>query len=189
MDPTARDVLDFWIEEVGEADWYKQDDALDDTIRERWGPTWERAAAGDFTGWMASPKSSLALLILLDQFPRNMFRGSGRAFKTDARAVDVAKQSILRGHDQRIPLPERQFFYLPLMHSEALSNQDKCVRLFLINFGPGVSLRHARAHRDIIRRFGRFPFRNAALGRESTPEEVEFLASGGYMAAVEATPD
>jgi uncharacterized protein (DUF924 family) len=189
MDPTAKDILDFWIDEVGEEGWYRQDEALDTTIRDRWTSAWEQAQSGDLIEWTASAKPCLALLILLDQFPRNMVRGSDRAFATDARAVSVAKQAILRGHDQRIPLPERQFFYLPLMHSEALSNQDKCVRLFLLNFGPGNSLRHARAHRDIIRRFGRFPFRNAALGRESTPEEVEFLKAGGYMAALEATAE
>jgi uncharacterized protein (DUF924 family) len=188
MDATAKAVLDFWIDEVGEAGWYRQDDDLDATIRERWGPLWERAVAGELRDWAGTPRSCLALLIVLDQFPRNMFRGSARAFATDKQAVSVAKQAILAGHDQRVPLPERQFFYMPLMHAESLASQDKCVRLFVMNFGKSEYLRHARAHRDIIRRFGRFPFRNVALGRESRPDEVEFLNDGGYVAAVKAIP-
>jgi uncharacterized protein (DUF924 family) len=188
MDARAQELLDFWLDEVGPDGWYRQDDALDARIRERWGPLWEEAHAGGLVDWTVDAPSTLALLLLLDQFPRNMFRGSARAFATDARAVAVAKAAILRGLDRRVPLPERQFFYLPLMHSEVQVEQDKAVRLFLINFGRGDGVRHARAHRDIIRRFGRFPFRNAALGRESTPEEAAFLEAGAYSAAYEATP-
>jgi uncharacterized protein (DUF924 family) len=189
MDATAQELLDFWIDEVGVEGWYRQDEALDATIRERWGALWETGRAGGLIAWTVAPKSCLALIILLDQFPRNMFRQDARAFASDARAIATAKDAILRGHDKRIPLPERQFFYLPLMHSEVQSNQDRSVRLFVMNFGrDDEQVRHARAHRDIIRRFGRFPYRNAALGRESTPEEVAFLEKGGYLAALEEIP-
>jgi uncharacterized protein (DUF924 family) len=188
MDPRAQELLDFWLNEVGEDGWYRQDEAQDATIRERWLGLWEEARAGALVEWTVDPKSTLALLVLLDQFPRNMFRGSPLSYATDARAVAVAKEAALRGWDRRIPLPERQFMYMPLMHSEVQVEQDKAVRLFLISFGRGEYLRHARCHRDIIRRFGRFPFRNAPLGRESTPEEVAFLEAGAYRAAYEATP-
>jgi uncharacterized protein (DUF924 family) len=188
MDATAKALLDFWINEVGPDGWYRPDAALDARIRDAWLPYWERARDGGLREWMAAPQTCLALLILLDQFPRNMFRGDSRSFATDRQALSIANQAILRGFDKRVPLPERQFYYTPLMHAESLASQDKSVRLFLINFDRGESLRHARAHREIIRRFGRFPFRNAVLGRESTPEEAAFLDAGGYAAAVEATP-
>ena len=189
MDERAEQLLDFWLKDVGEARWYEQDDALDAEIRDRWLPTWEEARAGGLNAWRCTPGSTLALLVLLDQFPRNMFRGDARAFATDARARVVTKEAILRGFDGRTPLPERQFYYLPLEHSELPADQDQAVRLMLLAFGrDSEMLRHARAHREIIRRFGRFPFRNAALGRESGPDEVAFLAAGGYRAAVEAIP-
>lgn len=187
MDARPKELLDYWLG-LGPEGWYRVDPAVDDAIRDRWGPVWEQARAGRLGEWAASPEGGLALLILLDQLPRNMFRGDARAFATDRRAVAVAKSAILRGHDRRVPLPERQFFYLPLEHSEIQANQDKCVRLMFLNFGRGESLRHARAHREIIRRFGRFPFRNAALGRESTPEEVAFIEEGGYQRMVDAIP-
>lgn len=185
MDTTARELLDFWLE-VGPDGWYRADDTLDETIRKRWGPLWEEARLGGLEAWNFAPKSCLALVILLDQFPRNMFRGDARAFATDARALRVAKGAVLHRRDRKVDLPERQFFYLPFEHSEMLVNQDQGVRLFLISFGrESLYLKHARAHREIIRRFGRFPFRNAALGRESTPEEVAFLGEGGYQSVVE----
>jgi uncharacterized protein (DUF924 family) len=112
-----------------------------------------------------------------------MFRGDARSFASDALALQTAKVAILHGRDQKIGLPERQFFYLPLMHSEVQANQDRSVRLFVINFGrEDDHVRHAMAHREVIRRYGRFPYRNAALGRESTPAEEAFLAAGGYGA-------
>ena len=180
MDPTARELLDYWLG-LGPEAWYRGGAALDQEIRDRWGALWEKGRKGELIQWRAAPASSLALVILLDQFPRNMFRDDARAFSSDARALTVAKTAILHGHDRRVDLPERQFFYTPLMHSEVLSNQDQSVRLYLLNFGREGLLPHAQAHREIIRRFGRFPYRNAALGRESTPEEVAFLAEGGYM--------
>lgn len=187
MDAQAQQLLDFWLDEVGEEGWYRQDEALDATIRERWMGAWEVARDGGLRSWVIHPGSCLALVILLDQFPRNMFRGDARSFVSDRVARITANAAIQRGIDKRVELPARQFFYLPMMHSELPVHQDRSVRLFLINFGrEDEHLRHARAHRDIIRRFGRFPYRNAALGRASTPEEEAFLAEGGYMAALEA---
>jgi uncharacterized protein (DUF924 family) len=184
MDDTARELLDFWLG-LGPEGWYRTDAAVDATIRDRWGAAWETARSGGLNDWRAAPDSCLALVILLDQFPRNMFRQDARAFASDARALAVATTAILHGMDRRVGMPERQFFYLPLTHSEVQCNQDHSVRLFLIHFGRDGYLRHAQVHREIIRRFGRFPFRNAALGRESTPEEVAFLAEGGYRAVLD----
>jgi uncharacterized protein (DUF924 family) len=187
MQAEAQEILDFWLDEVGVAGWYAVDPAVDVRIGDRWRTLWEKGRRGELSGWMGSPRSCLALLILLDQFPRNMFRGDALAFATDALAVQTAKLAILHGRDQRVDLPERQFFYLPLMHSEILDDQNRSVRLILINFGrDSATLRHALAHRHVIRRFGRFPYRNAALGRESTEAEVAFLEAGGYQAAFAA---
>ncbi len=185
MDATAQQLLDFWLGEVGPDGWYRADEALDATIRDRWGALWETAQGGGVAEWATAPQSCLALVILLDQFPRNIFRGSARAFASDARALAVAKAAIQRGRDQRVDRPQRQFFYLPFMHSEVQTNQDQSVRLFLLNFGKGELLLHARVHREMIRRFGRFPLRNAALGRESTPAEAAFLSGGGYRALMD----
>lgn len=178
----AREVLEFWLGEVGEKRWYAQDDALDDMIRTRFGSLWEQAGSGGLTGWCGNAQGTLAFLIVADQFPRNMFRGDARAFATDKAAVSACVPAIHRHWDLTIPEPERQFFYLPLMHSENLADQDHCVRLILTRLSKtgADNLRHARAHREVIRRFGRFPFRNAALGRADTPAEAEFMASGGY---------
>ena len=180
MDGKARELLDFWLG-LGPEGWYRADDEVDAVIRDRWGALWEMGRTGGLSQWRVAPDSCLALVILLDQFPRNMFREDRRAFASDARALAVARTAILHGKDKRVELPQRQFFYTPLMHSEVLSNQDHSVRMYLLSFGREGLLPHAQAHREIIRRFGRFPFRNAALGRESTPEEVAFLAEGGYM--------
>jgi uncharacterized protein (DUF924 family) len=189
MAPRAKELRDFWLKDVGEDKWYVQDAGLDATIRERWMSLWEEGAAGGLSEWVVHPKSTLSLIVLLDQFPRNMFRGDARAFSTDTRARTVAKEALLRGFDQHIERPQRQFFYLPLEHSEHLSDQDRSVRMFLINFGRDSDLvRHARTHREIIRTFGRFPFRNEALGRPSTPEEVAFIDAGGYRTALEKIP-
>jgi uncharacterized protein (DUF924 family) len=184
MDAKARELLDFWLG-LGPEGWYRADATVDAAIRDRWGALWETARAGGLNDWRAAPESCLALVILLDQFPRNMFRQDPRAFASDARALAVARTAFLHGKDKRVELPQRQFFYMPLMHSELQSNQDQSVRLFLLNFGHDENLRHARVHREIIRRFGRFPYRNAALGRESTPEEIAFLKEGGYQAIFE----
>jgi uncharacterized protein (DUF924 family) len=182
MDPRAEEILDFWLGQLGPSRWYDVDPALDAEIATRFGGLWEEGLNGGLNGWLTQPQPTLACVILLDQFPRNMFRGSAQAFSSDRRALAMTKSAIARGLDELVGLPERQFFYLPLMHSELLADQDRCVRLFALSFGMGDSLHHARAHREIIRRFGRFPYRNAALGRTSTRSELAFLESGGYQA-------
>jgi uncharacterized protein (DUF924 family) len=186
MDADAEGILDFWLVEVGPDGWYRVDDAFDALIRDRFVSLWEEARAGGRDGWRAEARSCLALAILLDQFPRNMFRGAARAFASDAQALAVAKDAVSRGHDLQIAEPERHFFYLPLVHSEDLDDQEAAVRLCRLNFETELFLLHARAHRWVILRFGRFPFRNAALGRRTTPAEQEFLDTGGYAAAMRA---
>ncbi|MDJ0860303.1 MAG: DUF924 family protein [Dinoroseobacter sp.] len=177
-----QDVLDFWLSEIDQSNWYVQDDAVDEAIRTRFGSLWEIAASGRLRSWCWCPDGTLAYLILTDQFPRNMFRGSPKAFATDVLALEAAKTGIGRGFDLRIPEPQRQFYYLPLEHSEIPTNQNRCVRLILERMpeSDGTTLLHARVHREIIRRFGRFPFRNEVLGRQTTPDEEQFLAQGGY---------
>jgi uncharacterized protein (DUF924 family) len=186
MDARAQEILDYWIRSVGPAGWYAVDPALDGEITRRFGALWEEGRAGRLEGWTCQPETSLAYVVLLDQFPRNMFRGDARAFATDRKALGAAKTAIANGFDERVPLPERQFYYLPLMHSERLADQDRCVRLVTLNFGIGPTLDHARAHRDVIRRFGRFPYRNAALRRTTNAAEQAFLDAGGYEAALRA---
>ncbi|MGY6547822.1 MAG: DUF924 family protein [Roseinatronobacter sp.] len=185
---TVEEVIRFWVEEIGPAQWYAQDDALDATIRARFQPLWEKARAGRLERWASCPKGSLAFIIVTDQFPRNMFRGDARAFATDALARQVAARACHLGFDRRIPEPQRQFFYLPLMHSESQMDQDRAVRMFLLRMPEtgADNLLHARAHRAVIRQFGRFPYRNAALGRETTAREKDFLDNGGYAVTVSA---
>jgi uncharacterized protein (DUF924 family) len=180
------EVLRFWLDEVGPDGWYAGGEALDAVVRDRFLPTWEAGVAGRLMPWRAGPQRALAFVILLDQFPRNMFRGEGRAFASDGLARTAAKAAIGRDWDLRVPEPERQFLLLPLMHSESLVDQDRCVRLFAARMPEtgAEQLLHARAHREQVRRFGRFPGRNEALGRASTPDEEAFLAEGGYAALV-----
>ena len=183
---TPEEVLQFWLDEVGPKGWYQTSDALDEAVRARFASAWENAHAGAYGLWLTYPTGTLAYVILTDQFPRNMFRGDMRAFATDRAALTAAKVAINRGWDMRIAEPARQFFYLPLMHSENLCDQERCVRLIcerMPEHGPD-NLLHARAHREVIRRFGRFPYRNAALGRVSTTPERAFEAEGGYGALV-----
>jgi uncharacterized protein (DUF924 family) len=185
---TPKEVLDFWLDEVGPAGWYSGEPALDATIRDRFGATWSAAAAGGLADWCCDARGALAFLIVTDQFSRNIFRDDPRAFSTDRKALAVAVPAIHRRWDLTIPEPERQFFYLPLMHSESTADQDHCVRLMLTRLadtGAG-NLRHARAHREVIRKFGRFPSRNAALGRESSQAERAFLANAGYAKVLDA---
>jgi uncharacterized protein (DUF924 family) len=180
-DPLAQEITGFWIGAGPEA-WYRRDDDFDAEIRARFGATWHRAAAGAMDHWINAAPTALALMILLDQFPRNMFRADPRAFATDAKVLGLAKDALEMGHDLRIPEPERQFFYLPFMHSEDLADQTRASELIetrMPQTGQGKVI-HARAHAEIIRRFGRFPYRNADLGRDMTAEEQAFLDAGGY---------
>ena len=181
-----REVLDFWLGEVGEAGWYKPPAGLDERVRGLAEDTWVAAVEGRLGLWLTTPLDALAYVILLDQLPRNMFRGTPLSFASDRHARAAAKAAIARGWDLRVPGPERQFFYLPLEHSENLVDQDRAVRLFKARLPEAADqLLHARAHREQIRTFGRFPTRNAVLGRPSTPAEEAFLAQGGYGALVE----
>lgn len=183
---TPEQVLTYWLDEVGPGGWYEASDALDADVRERFLSSWERAREGAYALWLTYPSGALAYTILMDQFPRNMFRGEARAFSTDRQAMAAAKAAIHRGWDMRIDEPARQFFYLPLMHSENLCDQERCIRLIkerMPQTGAG-NLLHARAHREVIRLFGRFPYRNAALGRPSTAPERSFVEQGGYGAAL-----
>ncbi|MGP6085645.1 DUF924 family protein [Antarctobacter jejuensis] len=182
---TPDEVLAFWLDEVGPKGWYEKDEALDETIRQRFMADWEGLMAGRYGLWLTYPSGALAYIILADQFPRNMFRDDGRAFSSDHVARAAAKQAIHRGWDVKIDPPGRQFFYLPLSHSENLCDQDRCVRLIKERMPEAEgNLLHARAHREVIRDFGRFPFRNAALSRKTTEAEQTFLENGGYGATL-----
>jgi uncharacterized protein (DUF924 family) len=172
------DVLAFW-RAAGPDKWFNKDAAFDAEIRARFLPTYEAAAAGRLAHWEATPEGALALLLALDQFPRNMFRASARTFAADPLARAVADRAIGRGFDARFPMPERMFFYLPFEHSEDLADQERCAELNRER-GDADSLKWALRHADIIRRFGRFPHRNAVLGRATTPEEQAFLDDGGF---------
>lgn len=174
------EILSFWLDEVGPDGWYKVDEALDTEIRQRFEPTWQGAMDGRFALWLTYPSGALAYVILLDQFSRNMYRGTGKAFAADTVALTAAKQAIARGWDMKIDVPARQFFYMPLMHSENLCDQDRCVRLMNERMEGLNNLLHAKAHREVIRQFGRFPTRNEALARKSTLSETTYVEGGGY---------
>jgi uncharacterized protein (DUF924 family) len=170
--------------------WFEQSGTFDEDIRKRFGDLPERAARGEFETWRSAPRSALALVLLLDQFPRNLFRDSPRAFEFDAKACDVALGAIAAGFDEKVHPLEAVFLYLPFEHAEDLELQHRSVALFekLCLRAPEPMKSqfeefadYARRHRDVIRRFGRFPHRNALLGRESTGEEADYLASGGEM--------
>lgn len=178
--PTAecRELLDYWYAPAMHSHWFNSTPALDEEIRKHFEGLWQRAAAGDLDHWIGSPECALALVIVLDQLPLNMYRGRPEAFSTEARAIAVAKQAIERGRDAQIEKDRLQFLYMPLMHSEDLVDQDLCVALFS-QAGLADNLRFAEHHRDIIRRFGRFPHRNTILGRPSRPEEIDYLTSPG----------
>lgn len=184
------EVLDFWLGEVGPAGWYAGGETLDRECRMRFGDLWQAALDGGLDHWVDGAAGTLAYLIICDQMARNMHRGTGLAFATDALALRAARRAVDEGWDMAAPEPERQFFYMPFEHSENPADQATAVRLLTERLAsdPDMAL-HARAHQAIIARFGRFPFRNAALGRETTPDEAEFMASGGYMAEVNRLRD
>lgn len=185
--PRAQAILDYW-HDLGPAGWYAGGAELDAEIRARFEADWHAAMAGQLADWTYCARTQLAFLILTDQFPRNMFRDSAQAFASDPLARRCANHAWQHESERAIAEPERQFFYLPLMHSEYLLDQDRCVALFATRMPEtgAQNLLHARAHREVIRRFGRFPYRNAALGRENTPAEDAFFAEGGYPALVKS---
>ena len=172
------DVVAFWSA-AGPDKWFAKSDAFDAEIRENFLAIYDAAAAGRLATWEATPDGALALLIVLDQFARNMFRGSPRTFAADPLARTVADRAIARGFDQAVAPLERQFFYLPFEHSEAIADQERGVALFRAT-GDAEMLKWAELHADIIRRFGRFPHRNAVLGRATTPQEQAFLDADGF---------
>ena len=176
------DVLKFWLDEIGPKGWYAPTKAMDADIRDRFEQAWQNARSGTYGLWLTYPTGALAYIILMDQLPRNMFRGAAEAFASDRHAIAAAKAAIGRKWDMNIDEPARQFFYLPLMHSENLCDQERCIRLMCERMPEtGAShLLHARAHREVIRQFGRFPYRNAALDRHSTPAETAYLKAGAY---------
>lgn len=174
-----RTVLNFWFDELTAKDWFAKNDNVDQRIRDRFLGTYESVStAADAERLLASPDAALATLIVLDQFPRNLFRGTARAFQSDHMALALAHVAVDRGLDALTQAPRRIFFYLPFEHSEALADQNRSVTLFE-QLGNAEYLRFSIAHRDIVIRFGRFPHRNAILGRASTPGETNFLATPG----------
>lgn len=178
-------VLDYWLGQIGPEGWYVGGDELDDEIRGLWLDLWTAARDRGLDHWADGAVGSLALIILADQFPRNMFRGTAAAFATDPLAREVARKALAEGWDLQAPEPERQFFYMPFEHSEDPEDQALAVQMMADRMASQPdSLLHARAHQAIIARFGRFPFRNAALGRDTTPDEEAFIASGGYASMV-----
>lgn len=181
------EVLDFWLGEVGPAGWYAAGDALDATCRTRFLDLWQAAHDGGLEHWVEGTAATLAYLIVTDQLSRNMHRGHAHAHATDARALAAARRALAAGWDLNAPEPERQFFYMPFEHSENPADQAVAVDLMASRMAASPDLLlHARAHQQIIARFGRFPSRNAYLGRASTPDEAEFLANGGYGALINA---
>ena len=171
------DILSYW-REAGPDKWFRKDDAFDADFRMRFLAAHEAAAQGALDRWRDSADGALALVILLDQFPRNAFRGTPRVYATDAQARAVADHAVRMGFPAQVEPDLANFFYLPFMHSENVADLDRCVALTAAE--GGEQHRYAQHHRDIVRRFGRFPHRNAILGRDSTPEEEAFLASGGF---------
>jgi uncharacterized protein (DUF924 family) len=176
----AATVATYW-REAGRPRWFKRDPAFDADIRRRFLPLVEAAAAGACDAWVARPDDALALMILLDQFPRNLYRGTAQAFAADAQARRLARDALRLGHPARFSPELAAFFFLPFEHSELLADQDRSCALFR-GTGDSEFIKYADIHRDVIVRFGRFPHRNQALGRSMTPAEQAFLDSGGFSA-------
>src|SRR6185312_3288880 len=175
---TPKQIVSFW-QKAGPKRWFKKDPAFDQKIHEQFLITHQAAAMDKLSEWENAAEGALALLLLLDQFPRNMFRGTNRAFANDEQARAVAGRAIKHGFDKKVPNDLRTFFYLPFEHSEDLADQDKCLKLFRAMKDKEM-IKWAKVHRDIIKQFGRFPHRNEILGRSSTPEETKFLEQGGF---------
>ena len=181
---SPRAVVEFWFSDRAMPLWFERDRAFDEDIRERFGAAVHAAQMGGMEEWRATPEGTLALLILLDQMGRNIHRGEAKAFLGDSRALAVARDAIAKGFDRQFGFQRRRFIYLPFEHSEAMDDQDLAVRLFtdlIDDCAPEdradaeTQLDYVHRHRVIIKRFGRYPHRNAALGRETTEAEAEFL--------------
>ena len=178
MVATPNDIVGFW-RQAGPAKWYARNTAFDEAIRLKFEPTHHAAARGEYDGWAATPEGALALLILLDQFPRNLYRGSAHSWATDPKARAIARAAIEAGFHRQVEPPLRQFFVLPFEHSEDLADQDFGLAVAAELDDPEI-VKWATIHREIIARFGRFPHRNPALGRVTTAEEQAFLDEGGF---------
>lgn len=172
-----QDLIDFWFAESSKARWYDSTAEFDQSCFDRFGKLVQLAKAGDLDQWAETPLGALALCLLLDQMPRNIYRASPKAFESDQKAILVAKDAIERGFDQELDLEKRKFLYLPFMHSEVLAEQERSVSI-ATTLGDEETVRHAIEHAEVIRRFGRFPHRNAILGRVSTEEEIAYLEAG-----------
>ncbi len=170
-------ILDYWLKELGSEGWWVKSAATDATITRRFGALWEEKQADPPASFLGRADTALAAILLFDQFPRNMFRGDAKAFSTDALAREIARGAIARGYDVQTGGPVRAFFYIPFMHSEDLADQEHCLKLI---DQPGLeeNLAFARKHHAVVARFGRFPHRNAVLGRENRPGEEEAIAEG-----------
>ncbi len=176
----AKAVHAFWFEEATPAQWFLRDPAFDKTISERFGAAHQAASENRLNDWRATARDALALILLLDQFSRNLYRDDPRAFAQDVLALEEAKQALDRGFDRQRPDKEKAFFYMPFMHSEDLVAQEQSVALFEANLPASDNHRYAIEHHEIIARFGRFPHRNRVLGRPLTPEEIAYLDAGGF---------
>ena len=173
-----KDVVSFW-RDAGPRRWFAKDDGFDESCRERFLLAWEKAGRGELAEWEESPEGALALILLLDQMPRNMFRGDARTWSTDPQALAAAERALAKGFDTRVEAALRPFVYLPFEHAEDRKAQERSVKLFAI-LGVEEQTKWARHHQEIIARFGRFPHRNAVLGRESTPEELAYLEEDDF---------
>jgi uncharacterized protein (DUF924 family) len=172
------DIVRFWFEELTPKDWYRKDQALDTEIERRFGAIYAELKSGVPANWLTTPKGWLAAIIVLDQFPRNLFREDRRAFATDAEALALSKRAIAAGIDMKLMPEERAFLYMPFQHSEDAADQARSIELFTA-LGIPSNLDFAQRHKAIIDRFGRFPHRNGVLGRASTEDESEFLRQPG----------
>jgi uncharacterized protein (DUF924 family) len=178
-DPISpEDLLSYWFSDAAKAKWFKPNSEFDGELKARFEPSFKTARSGALASWAQDARSMLALIILLDQIPRNIYRDKPEAFAADGQALASARQAVERGLEARLSAEGRQFLYMPFMHSEALEDQDQGVALFA-GLGLEEPFRFMQRHRDIIARFGRFPHRNAALGRQSTEEEIAFLERPG----------
>ncbi len=170
------DIINFWYSEPMRSHWFSSSNEIDNEIKQRFEGSWERAQTEEYDSWLWTPDGCLALVIILDQFPLNMYRGDAKSFSTEHQAIEVSKHAIEKGFDTEISEERVSFLYLPLMHSENLADQKECIRLFAQR-EIQANLNFAHHHHDIVARFGRFPHRNAILGRVSTKEELEYLSS------------
>ena len=180
MKDTKQEILSFWFEEISPSQWFHKSEEFDRKISERFLADYNLAREGVYDGWQDEAKGCLALCILLDQFPRNMFRNSAKAFQTDQKSLLIAKHAVAKAYDKLLNATERRFIYLPYEHSENLNDQKTCVSLFEdIKDEDPQGYDYAIRHLKVIEEFGRFPHRNDVLGRENTDEEIEYLKNGG----------